>query len=131
MKKAAIITATAIILLNLCNSCKTPRYIPIQTTKKDHRENTVIDTIFCYDSVFVKEQGDTFILERYKYLYKTKIVHDSILVSDTIRVPCPVEVIKQVREPLSSLQNFQIWSGRIALAVFFLVIIHFISSRRK
>jgi len=70
-------------------------------------------------SVFVKDKGDTLILERYKYLYKNRIVKDSIFINDTIRVSCPVEVIKQVKVQLTSWQNFQIWCGRLALFVLF------------
>ena len=102
-------------------SCKTAKYIPAQTTKIEYRDNFVKDSIFRYDSVFVKEKGDTLILERYKYLYKNKIVRDSIFINDTIRVPYPEEVVKQVKAPLTGWQNFQVWCGRIALVVLMLI----------
>ena len=102
-------------------SCKSVKYIPVVTTKIEYRDNFVKDSIFRYDSVFVKDKGDTLILERYSYLYKNKIVKDSIFINDTIRVPYPVEVVKQTKAPLTGWQNFQIWSGRIALVVLLLV----------
>jgi len=117
MKKTAIFCFIALF----CCTCGTTKYIPVETIKTEYRDKIVKDSIFCYDSVFVKEKGDTFIFERYRYIYKDKIIFDSVFVNDTIRVPFPVKVIKQVKKPLSSWQNFQVWCGRIALVgVFFL-----------
>ena len=111
MKKILFFATIATILL----SCKSVKYIPVVTTKIEYRDNFVRDSIIRYDSVFVKDKGDTLILEKYRYMYKNRIVKDSIFINDTIRVPYPVEVIKQVKEPLTSWQSFQIWCGRFAL----------------
>jgi hypothetical protein len=108
-----------------------PQYIPVETVKTEYRDNFVRDSIFRYDSIFVKDKGDTLIFERYKYLYRDKIVRDSVFINDTIRVPYPVEVVKQVKAPLSGWQNFQIWSGRIALAILLLVVIYFVLKWKK
>ena len=117
MKKILFFAVIATMLL----SCKSVKYIPVETTKIEYRDNFVKDSIFRYDSVFVKDKGDTLILERYSYLYKNKIVKDSIFINDTIRVPYPVEVIKQVKAPLTGWQIFQIWCGRISLFVLLLI----------
>jgi hypothetical protein len=90
------------------------QYVPVKTTKIEYRDNFVRDSIFRYDSVFVKQTADTVFFERYRYLYKDKIVRDSVFIQDTIRVPYPVEVVKQVKTPLSGWQTFQVWCGRIA-----------------
>ncbi len=111
MKKLLFLAAIATLLY----SCKSVKYIPVETTKIEYRDNFVRDSIFRYDSVFVKDKGDTLILEKFRYLYKNRIVKDSIFINDTIRVPYPVQVIKQVKTPLTSWQSFQIWCGRIAL----------------
>ena len=121
MKKFIGIT----MLLLVCCACRTTEYLPLETVKTEYRDNFVKDSIFLYDSIFVKEKGDTLILERYKYLYRDKIVRDSIFVNDTIRVPYPVEIFKEVKKPLSSWQNFQIQFGRIVLAILLLVAIYF------
>ncbi|MFV0391327.1 MAG: hypothetical protein ACK5KP_05515 [Paludibacteraceae bacterium] len=122
MKKLLFLAAIATLLY----SCKSVKYIPVETTKIEYRDNLVKDLIFRYDSVFVKEKGDTLIQERYKYLYKNRIVKDSIFINDTIRVPYPVEVVKQVKEPLTSWQSFQIWCGRFALFALVLAGIYFV-----
>ena len=122
MKKLLFLAAIATMLY----SCKSVIYIPVETTKIEYRDNFVRVSIFRYDSVFVRDKGDTLILERYKYLYKNRIVKDSIFINDTIRDPYPVEVVKQVKAPLTSWQNFQIWCGRIALFSLLLACIYFV-----
>jgi len=126
MKKKNLLFA----LVLLCCACNTTKYVPIETIKTEYRDNFVRDSIVRYDSIFVKEKGDTLILERYRYLYRDKIVRDSIFVNDTIRVPYPVEVLKDVKKPLSGWQNFQIWCGRIALAIVLFSLIYFAAKRK-
>jgi len=122
MKKLLLIAAIATMLY----SCKSVKYIPVETTKIEYRDNFVKDSIVHYDSVFVKDKGDTLILEKYRYLYKNRIVKDSIFINDTIRVPFPVVVVKQVKAPLTSWQNFQIWCGRLALFALLFLCIYFV-----
>jgi hypothetical protein len=105
--------------------------MPVETTKIEYRDQLVRDSIFRYNSVFVKQKADTVFFERYKYLYKDKIIRDSIFKTDTIRVPYPVEVVKEVKKPLSSWQTFQVWCGRIALAIGLLVIIYFVLKLKR
>jgi hypothetical protein len=128
MKKTSIFIVP---LLCVCSSCKTPQYIPIETTRTEYRDNYLRDSIYFRDSIFVKERGDTLIMEKYSYLYRDKIVRDSIFKTDTIRVPYPVEVIKEVKKPLSSWQNFQVWCGRIALLLATLAIVYFVLKPKK
>jgi len=127
MKKAIIFFALAL----LCCACKTVKYLPIETVKTEYRDKILRDSVFQYDSVFVKDKGDTIYLERYRYLYKDKIVRDSIFKTDSIRVPYPVETVREVKKPLSGWQNFQLWCGRIALVVALLTIIYFMLRLKK
>jgi hypothetical protein len=119
------------VILCLCYSCKTTQYIPVETTKIEYRDNFVRDSIVRYDSVFVKQKADTVFFERYRYLYRDKIVRDSVFINDTIRVPYPVEVVKQVKAPLSGWQNFQVWCGRIAIILGLLAIVYLVLKLKK
>ena len=127
MKQTIFLVAIAASLY----ACKTVRYIPVETVKTEYRDKWMRDSIVGYDSIFVKEKGDTLLLERYKYLYRDKIIRDSIVINDTIRVPYPVEVLKEVKKPLSGWQNFQVWSGRIALIIALLLLIYFALKLKK
>ena len=71
----------------LLYSCKTTKHI--ETVKTEYKTNHIRDSIHCYDSVYIKDKGDTIFLERYKYLYQDRIVRDSIFINDTIRIPVP------------------------------------------
>ena len=130
MKQNIILTTFAVILC-LCSSCKMPQYIPVETIKTEYRDNFVRDSIVRYDSIYIKEKGDTLIFERYRYLYRDKFVRDSIFINDTIRVPYPVEVVKPVKKPLTGWQNFKVWCGRIALAAILFLLIFFVMRLKK
>jgi len=98
----------------------------LASVKTEYRDNYVRDSIYRYDSIYVKEKGDTLILERYRYLYRDKWIRDSVFICDTIRVPFPVEIVKQVKKPLTSWQNFQVWCGRISLSAVLGIIAYFV-----
>ena len=117
MKKPVVFFMLAL----LCCACGSVKYLPVETFKTEYRDKILRDSVFLYDSIFVREQGDTVYLERYRYLYKDKIVRDSIFKTDSIRVPYPVETIREVKKPLSGWQNFQVWCGRITLAIIYFV----------
>lgn len=127
MKKAIVFCALAL----LCCACGITKYVPIETVKTEYRDKVIRDSIYHYDSVFVKQTADTVFFERYKYLYRDKLIKDSIFIQDTIRIPYPVEVIKQVKAPLTSWQNFQLWSGRIALILALLFGLYLILKLKK
>ena len=122
MKKLLFLAVIATMLY----SCKSVKYIPVETPKIEYRDNLVKDSIFRYDSDFVKYKGDTLILEKFRYLYKNRNVKDSVFINDTIRVAYPIEIIKQVKAPLTSWQSFQIWCGRFALFALLLACIYFV-----
>jgi len=119
------------LLVFLCSACKTPHYIPVETTKIEYRNSHVRDSIFRYDSIFVKEKGDTLIFERHRHMYINKTIRDSIFINDTIRIPYPFEVVKEVKAPLSNWQHFQLWCGRIALTVALLYTLYIVYFARK
>jgi len=96
--KKPLYTALLLIILSLCNSCKTLQYVPVETVKTELRSANVRDSIFRYDS---------------------------------IRIPYPVEIIKEVKKPLTGWQNFQQWTGRIALVIALLLILYFALKLKK
>ena len=81
-----------------CVSCKT-KYVTVPEYHKEYinRTDTFLrsDTLFRLDSVVVRMQGDTTVIEKIRWqnrfvnVYKIKT--DTIMKSDSIRVPYPVE----------------------------------------
>lgn len=82
------------MLFVIC-SCRTVKYVPVETVKVDttYINKLQRDSIYMLDSVYVKEKGDTVLIEKYKYLYRDKLVRDTMYISkaDSIQVPYPVE----------------------------------------
>lgn len=75
--------------------CSRAQYVPVETVRRDSIYLTQIqrDSIYKYDSIHVRDKGDTVFVDRYKYLFVDKLRRDTLYVcrTDTIRVPYPVE----------------------------------------
>ena len=111
-----------------CVSCKT-KYVTVPEYHKEYinRTDTFLrsDTLFRLDSVVIRQQGDTTVIEKIRWqnrfvnVYKIKT--DTIMKSDSIRVPYPVE------KKLSKWQQFRLdfggWAmGGTVVAIVFILI---------
>lgn len=101
-------------LLLVC-SCRTVKYVPVETIKIDttYINKLQRDSIYMLDSVYVKEKGDTVLIEKYKYLYRDKLVRDTLYMAktDSIQVPYPVE------KELTRWQQFRMDFGGWAMCI--------------
>lgn len=87
------------ILISLLSGCRSVQYVPVETVKTDsvYIDRYQHDSIYQRDSIFVNRwtAGDTVYQDKvvWKYVYRDKVKYDtmSILRSDTVRVPYPVE----------------------------------------
>ncbi|MCE8814297.1 hypothetical protein K0F31_13790 [Bacteroides thetaiotaomicron] len=85
-----ILLASAICL----SSCRT-QYIPVETVRTEYktRDSVRYDSIYKHDSIFYLIKGDTvykYVKQvEYKYLFINRT--DTILKTDSIQVPYPVE----------------------------------------
>lgn len=102
------------MLFVIC-SCRTVKYVPVETVKVDttYINKLQRDSIYMLDSVYVKEIGDTVLIEKYKYLYRDKLVRDTMYISkaDSIQVPYPVE------KELTRWQQFRMDFGGWAMCI--------------
>lgn len=116
-----ITLAPFMCLLFVICSCRTVKYVPVETVKVDttYINKLQRDSIYMLDSVYVKEKGDTVLIEKYKYLYRDKLVRDTLYMAktDSIQVPYPVE------KKLSQWQKLCIKLGGWAFAVIIIGII--------
>lgn len=110
-----ITLAPFMCLLFVICSCRTVKYIPVETIKVDttYINQLQRDSIYMLDSVYVKEKGDTVLIEKYKYLYRDKLVRDTMYISkvDSIQVPYPVE------KELTRWQQFRMYFGGWAMCI--------------
>lgn len=125
MKKLLILA-----VLVAFTACKTKTvYVPVESVKIEYRDKLLRDSIHLYDSIYIREKGDTVRIEKYRYLYRDKVIRDSIYLKDTIRVPYPVVEYKEVVK-VNGWQNFQIWLGRILIGIILSFIAYKIVKRK-
>ena len=90
------------------------KYVPLETVKTDsvYVNKVQRDSIRLQDSIFVLVKGDTVRVEKYKYLYRDRLVRDTLCIveRDTIREPYPVE------KQLTRWQKWKLDLGGFAMA---------------
>ena len=105
---------TIILLASAIWSCRSVKYVPVETVKTDsvYVNKVQRDSIRLQDSIFVFVKGDTVRIEKYKYIYRDRVVVDTVykVQCDTIRVPYPVE------KPLTRWQKWKLDLGGFAMA---------------
>ena len=124
-----ITLAPFMCLLFVIYSCRTVKYVPVETVKVDttYINKLQRDSIYILDSVYVKEKEDTVLIEKYKYLYRDKLVRDTMYISkvDSIQVPYPVE------KELTRWQQFRMDFGGWAMCIVVISIVIFIVYKIK
>ncbi len=122
MKKLLYIILLAVV----CMSCRSIKYVPIESIKHDsvYINRIKYDSIYHKDSIYMLVKGDTVYTYKYKYQYRDKLIRDTVNVTKRDSVPYPVEVVKTVtvEKELSWWQTLFIWSGSIAWAALIVVL---------
>lgn len=121
----ALVGMVVLLLLAMLASCKTTRYVSVPEYHKEYinRTDTFLrsDTLFRLDSVVIRQQGDTTVIEKIRWqnrfvnVYKVKT--DTIMKSDSIRVPYPVE------KKLSKWQQLRLDFGGWAMLVLGMLVV--------
>lgn len=107
-----------ILLICLClalTGCRTVEYIPQETVRTDsiYISQVKWDSIYAHDSIYVREKGDTVFVDKVRYKYIERCLHDTVYREkiDSVSVPYPVE------KKLTKWQSFKIKVGGWVLAV--------------
>ena len=94
MRNILYALACAVLVSAAC-SCQSVRYVPVETVRHDtlYVNKVQRDSVVKYDSIHVREKGDTVWLEKYRYLFVDKWRTDTVYLSrtDSVQVPYPVE----------------------------------------
>lgn len=92
MRECARITLIIIVALMLC-SCRSTRYIPVETTRVDtmYIAKVKIDSVYQRDSIHVETKGDSVTVYKEKQIYKIIELRDTIEHKsvDTVKVIIP------------------------------------------
>ena len=94
----SIIIALIITLVGALSGCKVTEYVPVETIKEKeiYLDRVEVDTMYCLDSIIIKEKGDCEDTEHIKYVYKYRYVHDTTSISKIDSIPYMVEVEKKL-----------------------------------
>lgn len=90
------LTCIVLLVSAICfTGCRTTQYVPVETIKTEYKTRDSIrhDSIYQRDSIYVIDRGDTVYTYKdrylYKYLYLNRI--DTVIRTDSIQIPYPVE----------------------------------------
>ena len=101
-------------------SCRT-QYVPVETVRTEYktRDSIRFDSIYQRDSIYMLVKGDTIYQYKYKYLYSYLTTNrtDTILKTDSIQIPYPVE------KQLSRWQSIKMELGGWAFGIIILFIL--------
>lgn len=109
------------LLLLVVWSCRTTEYVPVEVIKSDttYINKVQRDSIYQLDSVYILDRGDTVLITKTKYLYKDRLVRDTVYRSkvDSIQVPYPVE------QQLTRWEQFRLDVGGWAIVTVIIIIL--------
>lgn len=111
-----------VLVLAIC-SCRSVKYVPVETVKHDsiYINKVQVDSVYHRDSIYVVDKGDTVFLYKDRYIYKYKDRTDTLYVTntDSIQVPYPVE------KELTKWQQFRMDFGGWAIAAVIIIVLIF------
>ena len=122
--------AVALLLCALLGSCTTTKYVPVV----EHHTDTLIhtqhhrDSIYVHDSTYVRDQGDTVLIERWHTRWRDRWQHDTLYISktDSVPKPYPVEVVKEVPRERSTVEWVLLITGIVAITFIVISIVMYI-----
>lgn len=127
MKKLLIIASLAVL-----TGCKQTEYVVVPEYHTDTLRvaQIVTDSVYKHDSIYIRQSGDTVLIEKWHTVWQNHTAHDTVYKSrvDTIAKPYPV--IKEVPAELSWLQKTQMYAGD-ALLLLLVVVLAFLVVRKR
>lgn len=106
-----------ILLCALFGSCKSVEYVTVEKVKHDttYISKWQRDSIYIHDSTFIKEKGDSILVERWHTAYRDRWRHDTIVRIMIDSIPKPYPVIKMVERELTKTEKGLMFIGGLAV----------------
>ena len=115
-----IIYCVILLTLAICSSCRSVKYVPVETVRVDSLYLTIHerDSIHIKDSIYIREKGDTVFVERWRTQYRDRGRTDTLYVDRVreVQVPYPVE------KELTWWQEVKINFGDFYLGIIFVLL---------
>lgn len=114
--KRLLYILTIFLMSGICfTSCRNIKYVPVETVKTEYktRDSIRFDSIYEHDSIFLFVKGDTVYKEKYRYKYRYLTINktDTVMLTDSVQIPYPVE------KQLTRWQQMKIELGSWAVGV--------------
>ena len=127
MKKLLIIASLAVL-----TGCKQTEYVVVPEYHTDTLRvaQIVTDSVYKHDSIYIRQSGDTVLIEKWHTVWQNHTAHDTVYKSrvDTIAKPYPV--VKEVPAELTWWQKTQMYAGD-ALLLLLVVVLAFLVFRKR
>ena len=119
MKNAMFIMAAV-----LAASCTTTKYVTVERVRVDSamQRSVVTDTLVVRDSVYVERGGDTVRTERWRTVWKSRVVVDTVVVCKVDSVQVPHQVTAYVEKKLTWWQRVKMNLGVMFIGVVLMAI---------
>lgn len=126
-----LVLLVAVLLCALLSGCTTTKYVPVPEYHTDTVRVTQYqrDSVYVHDSTFIKEKGDTIMIEKWHTQWRDRIVRDTVYQSKTDSIPYPVEVTKEVPAKLTWWQQTRLHLANIVLWLLALLAVIWIGKR--
>ena len=122
-----------ILLASAIWSCRSVKYVPVEVVKTDttYINKVQRDSIYQLDSIYIRDKGDTVLITKTKYIYRDKLIRDTVYASrvDSIQVPYPVE--KELTRWQQIRLNVGGWAIGILAGVILTIIFAYVINLRK
>lgn len=112
MKKVLLIMCLAVIV----SGCKTNERL-VEVVRMD---STIVthetrDSIYIQDSIYMRDKGDTVLVEKWHTRWRERTIHDTLYISHHDSVPVPYPVIKEVEREQTRKERLLIQTGRVVM----------------
>ena len=126
-----VMIMVGLALCALFGSCTTTKYVPVPEYHTDtlRISHNTRDSIYVHDSTYVKEKGDTVLIEKWHTQWRDRWRTDTIYQSKRDSIPYPVEVVKEVPAKLTWWQQTRLHLANILLWLLALLAVIWIGKR--
>ena len=123
MMAGFVLGIIACLLMTMCSSCTTTKYVPLPEYHTDTLRitNYERDSIYVHDSTFIRENGDTVLIEKWHTRWRDRWQHDTIYVAHNDTIVRSIEVPKYQDAPLTWWQQTRIHVGGIVIWLLLIV----------
>ncbi len=114
-----IIYPIILLTLAICSSCRSIKYVPVETVRMDSIYFTLHerDSVHIHDSVYVREQGDTVFVNKWHTVYRDRTTRDTTYIEREKKVGVPYPVEKE----LTWWQKAKIEFGEFSVGIIFVL----------